>query len=92
MLSWPPKGPAEVLDYDLDWTARIRSDTIVSSAWAFTSTDDSMAIEQTLQSGASTKVWLSGGTLGRSYVLKNSIATAGGRDMEQSVQILVRIK
>ena len=32
-LTWPKKDPDEVLDYSIDWSARLNGDTISSSIW-----------------------------------------------------------
>ena len=40
MLFWDSgKAPAEVADYDVDWTLRLAGDTIVGSFWAITAGD-----------------------------------------------------
>jgi hypothetical protein len=84
-LTWPNKDPDEVLDYALDWSERLGTDTIASSSWVDPPTGiviDSNAFDPT-----STLLWLSGGTDGESYTFINRVVTAGGRTMDQSVKI-----
>ena len=53
------KDPDEVLDYSIDWSTWLDSDTISSSSWTVESgiTKDSDSNDTT-----STTIWLSGGT------------------------------
>jgi hypothetical protein len=88
-LSWPDKDPQEVLDYALDWTARLAGDTIATSSWVLptgiTKASDSHDV-------STTKIWLSGGVEGTKYTLVNTITTTAGRTMNQSVAIKVKAK
>ena len=90
--SWPPKDPAEVLDYNIDWTARLAGDTIATSAWAPLASGSSLAIGSTYYISNMTKVWLSGGTLGQTYNLKNTITTAAGETMVETASIFIKAK
>lgn len=87
-LTWPDKDPNEVLDYAIDWTARLDGDTIAASTWivpiGITRDSDSF-------SASATTIWLSGGDTGvtAGHVLTNRITTAAGRIMDQSVTIRV---
>lgn len=89
MLRWPFKDPDEVLDYEIDWTARLNGDTIVSSVWTVPSgiVKDSDTFTIT-----TTEIWLSSGVLGRNYAVQNRVVTAGGRTMDQSVNIKIKTK
>ncbi len=88
-LSWPNKDPDEVLDYEIDWAARLTTDTISTSTWTVPSgiTKDSDS-----KTSTTTTVWLSGGTLGDSYEILNRIVTAGGRTMDQTVKLKIKTK
>jgi hypothetical protein len=88
-LEWPAKDPDEVLDYAIDWKARLAGDAIASSAWTVPTglTENSSSV-----SGTKTVLWLSGGTLDQSYSILNRITTTGGRTMDQSVTLSVRSK
>lgn len=88
-LSWPDKDPDEVLDYRLNWSARLAGDTIVSSTWTVPSGITKDSDENTT---TATTIWLSGGTLKANYALMNRIVTAAGRTMDQTVEIRVSTK
>lgn len=90
-LTWPSKDPDEVLDYDLDWSARLLTDTIATSDWSV-SDGVGLTIGAESNTTTTTKVWLSGGTLGTAYTLLNRITTTGGRTMDQSVKIKIATK
>lgn len=85
----PNKDPDETLDYLIDWSVRVGTDTISTSTWivpaGITKTQDS-------KTTTSTTIWLSSGTLGQNYVLVNHIVTVGGRTMDQSVEISIVAK
>lgn len=88
-LKWPNKDTDEVLDYEIDWSSRLLTDTIQSSTWIVPSgiTKNSDSTTSTV-----TKIWLSGGTTGETYVLTNRVQTAAGRTMDQSVKIKIKDK
>jgi hypothetical protein len=80
-MTWPTKDPDEVVDYSIDWTARLESDTIVASSWIVPSgiTRNSDSFTPT-----STTIWLQGGTDGAAYSFVNRVITAGGRTFDQT--------
>jgi len=95
MAKWfPDKDPDEVLDYQLDWTGALDDgDTIATSAWTIvTAPDVVLEIDSDTSSSSTTTVWLSGGTLGERYALRNRITTTGGRTMDQTVSIRIRTR
>jgi len=83
-LTWPNKDPGEKLDYAVDWTTRLAGDTIATSNWTvptgITQTTPAPSFTNTL-----TTIWLLGGTIGQTYELTNTITTAAGRTMVQSI-------
>lgn len=89
-LKWPYKDPQEVLDYKVDWSKRLGTDTIVTSTWP--SPPAGITVVTTAATSKSTTVWLSGGTEGQTYTLVNRIVTAAGRTMDQSIQLLIKTK
>lgn len=105
-VTWPFKDPDEVLDYDVDWTDRLYSeaellrvdagetvvpaDTIASSQ--FTLPSGSLVANSSTFSGVASKVWLTGGDEGVTYLIQNRITTAGGRTMDQTVKLKVKSK
>lgn len=88
-LSWPFKDPDEVLDYEIDWTARLVGDTISSSTWII---PDGITKNSDTFTSTSALVWLSGGVEGASLLLVNRVVTAGGRTMDQSVALKIKTK
>lgn len=85
VLKWPTKDTDEVLDYTVDWTARLAGDTIATSTYfvpagtlveAFDTFDDS-----------TTTIWLTGGTDGEVFDILNRITTTGGRTYDQTVRL-----
>lgn len=76
MTSWPAKAPDEVLDYKVDWSARLADDTIESSEWSIILGD--VVINSNSFTTTTATVWLSAGTTGIARV-KNKITTAVGR-------------
>jgi hypothetical protein len=90
-LAWPFKDPDEVLDYSIDWSARMPSDDhIVTSTWP--SLPSGITVDSDEQTNTTTTLWLSGGTLGQSYSFTNRVVTLGGRTMDQTVTIKVKQK
>lgn len=82
---WPDKDPDEVLDYQLDWSARLGDDTISASLWIV---PDGITKDSDSNTTTTTTVWLSGGSVStRPYSVVNRVTTAAGRVMEESVSI-----
>jgi len=70
------KDPGEVLDYGFDWSEWLNGDTIITSTWTVpTGITQNSETETT----TTTTIWLSGGSFGQRYTIKNTITTAGGR-------------
>ncbi len=88
-LRWPFKDPDEVLDYTLDWSARLESDgdTISSVSWLIPS-----GITSPTQSNTDTTAtaWVSGGTAGEEYEFRCRVVTAGGRTMDETVKLKIK--
>lgn len=88
---WPrSKDPDDILDYSIDWTRELDGDTISTSVWVV----PSGLTDQNTSSASSTKttVWLSGGTDGTSYNVRNRITTAAGRTLDQTVTLNVKAR
>lgn len=78
------KDPDAVLDYVIDWSTWLNGDTIATSVWTVPSgiTQDSESESSTLAT-----IWLSGGTVGETYQVRNRITTAGGRTEDRTIRI-----
>lgn len=88
-LRWPDKDKDELLDYTIDWAARLATDVIATSTWTVPS---GLTTPSNSFDADSTTVWLSGGTDGIKYSILNHITTTGGRVMEQTVFLKVKEK
>jgi hypothetical protein len=93
-LAWrTAKDPNEVLDFQIDWSARLASDeTISTSSWTITGADSVLVEDSNDIDDTNTIIWLSAGTLGERYLLTNRITTTGGRTMDQSAYLKIRAK
>lgn len=69
------KSPDAVLDYTLDWSDMLASgESISSSAWG-TSSPTGLTVDSDSETATTTTVFVSGGTGGVEYMLKNTIVT-----------------
>lgn len=87
------KDPGSVLDYGLDWSELTSADPIVESTWTVTTTPSDLTIDESPPSsfsGDETRVWLSGGTDGRTYDVVNQIRTQAGRVYERTLEVQVK--
>jgi hypothetical protein len=91
MIIWPPKDNSEVEDFDINWLPRLGTDTVATSLWAIVS-GAGLTINSNSFTPARTKVWLSGGTLGQTYLLKNTVTTASGATEIETAQLNIRAK
>lgn len=78
-----------VLDYEEDWTAWLDGDTISTSSWA---ADSGITIDSDSNTTVKGIVWLSGGTVGESYDVTNTIVTAAGREDSRTIEITITDK
>jgi len=92
MQRFPDKAPGELLDYRVDWSARLTvnrvSDTITASTWS--ASPVGLTINTNTFTNPYTTVWISGGTLNETYTLTNTVTTQGGRTMVEEIQIKVK--
>ena len=85
------KDPDSILDYSVDWGYWLSDvvDTISTSTWIVES--GLTEITNTNTTTTST-IWISGGTLGTTYLVTNRITTAGGRSEDKSFYIKIKNK
>ena len=85
------KDPDATLDYAFDWGPWLDGDVIENSVWTadagitIVPASDSISADQTI-----TTVFISGGTAGQNYNLKNTVTTQAARTDERTVAIKVR--
>jgi len=89
------KDANAVLDYEINWSTWLGTDTIATSTWTLTGESGI-----TIGNGANgapaptnttikATVWLIGGVAGIGHLVTNRIVTAGGRTDERSLKIIV---
>jgi hypothetical protein len=80
------KDPDATLDYVLDWSTWLGSDTITSAAYTV---PDGLTKASESNTTTTATVWLSGGTDGASHFVTCRVVTAGGRTDDRSILIRV---
>lgn len=75
--------PASVLDYTIDYSCNLGTDTIVSSSWTVSSTD--CILSSPSHTTTTATVFLTGGLAQNIYTLTNTITTAGGRTIQDTL-------
>ena len=84
---WIQKDPNAVLDYQVDWSAWLGlNETIVTSSWT---TQLGITNDSTSHAGSVATIWLSGGTLGKEYLVSNRIVTSAGRQEVRSFRVAI---
>jgi hypothetical protein len=101
-LRWPSKDPDEVLDYSIDWSRFLGSNTITAVSWYFYDENDvkTLAVNgQTVdgltagpQAATSTvaTIILEDGTLNKEYRVTCAITFGSGLVAERTVRLQVR--
>ena len=83
------KSPDATLDYLIDWSGWLNGDTIASSTF---SVPTGITKDSQMNTTTEALVWLSGGSIGTSYLLKNEIITVGGRTESRYFNIKVEAR
>lgn len=81
------KDPDAVLDYKVDWSDWLDTDTIVTSDWTVPT---GLTLELETNTTTIATVWLSGGAVATSYNVTNEITTADGRTDDRTITIKVK--
>ena len=89
MLAWPPKYAREVLDYTVDFTARLAGDTI-ASATVTLPTPAGLVVGVISNTSTTVTVWLSGGTPTQAATALVAVVTAAGRTIDIEVQLYIQ--
>lgn len=101
-LKWPNKDPDARLDYSLDWSRFLGSDTISSVTWfvddsdgtktSFTPGSTVNTLTNYTESNTSTvaTIWLADGTANTTYKITCQITTSASLINEKSVRITVK--
>ena len=83
------KDPDATLDYRVEWSSWLDTDTIATSTWTVESGITTVSDSNTTTVAT---IWLSGGTAGEEYEVANLITTAAGRIDERTLTIKVANK
>jgi hypothetical protein len=78
------KDPSATLDYTIDWSNWLGTDTISTSTWTV---PNGLTKESDSNTTTTATVWLSGGTVGEIYTVTNHIVTTSGREDDRSIRI-----
>lgn len=81
------QDPVSTLDYNVDWSSWLNGDTLTSSSWT---THPDVTTTNASFTGTITTVFLSGGTAGKTYKVKNRITTSNGRTEEETFDLTIR--
>jgi hypothetical protein len=81
------KDPDAVLDYTGNWAAWLGVDTILTSTWEV---PEGITKDSDDKTATTTQIWLSGGTVGQTYLLRNRITTAAGRVDDRTIAIKIK--
>ena len=81
------KDPDAVLDYTVDWSSWLGSDTISTSTWTVPT---GITKDSDTKTTTTATIWLSGGVIDQDYLPINHIVTAGLRTEDRSILIRVR--
>lgn len=83
------KQPADVQDYDIDFSKYL--DAIEDTPASYIATaDDGLNIDSSLIVDKRVKVWISGGTSGTVYKITVTLDTLGGRTKQVEIKIKVK--
>ena len=84
--------PQETIDYSIDWSGDLGVDTINTSTWTFdaNNADGLLVKSNPTRTATTTTIWLSAGTSGVAYGIRNTIVTTGARTFERTAKITVR--
>lgn len=83
IVVWP-KDPQAVLDYTIDWSKWLRTDSILTVAWTL---DAGVSNAGQYNSPTTTTIWVSGGVDGNPYLLTCKVVTLGGRVERRTFQL-----
>ncbi|MCK0517856.1 hypothetical protein [Williamsia sp. DF01-3] len=93
------QDPADVLDYANDWGSENvpaderwldEGETIASSTWSVSPPGLTTSLPSVVNNDTTSVVWLSGGTVDRSYTVTNRITTTDSRTVERSITVVIR--
>jgi hypothetical protein len=84
------KQPADVLDYDLDFSDWLTGTDVLTGVVATASGPEDLQIQSASIVGQTAKIWISGGISGSTYKVTATISTSEGRVKQLEFKIRVR--
>lgn len=86
------KDPDDILDYTVDWTNRMAADDVIVTS-TFDVVSGTITIDRTeIVGDVKTVAWISGGASGETASVHNRVVTQGGRQMDQTLQLQVKMR
>lgn len=76
--------PEAVLDYGVDWSAWLGTDTLASVTWTVPT---GLVLASQANTTTVATAWISGGVAGSVYTVECKVTTAAGRTDERSFQL-----
>lgn len=83
------KDPDAVLDYTIDWSDWLGTDTISTSTWTL---DTGITEDSSANTTTTTTIVVSGGSVKTSYKAVNHIVTAAGLEDDRTIIIKIEEK
>jgi hypothetical protein len=91
-LTWPPKDPSDVLDYEIDATQALLGNDgdVITSVSVLIEPPDELLPGQVFADGPVAVMWFSNGLAGTTYVVQVTLGTAAGRVIGRAVLLPVQ--
>jgi hypothetical protein len=84
----PDKDPDETRAYAIDWSDHLGAATISTSTW--TVEQGSVSVSTDTETTTVATVVLTGGTIGETAQLRNTMVSSAGETLKQSIRVRVR--
>lgn len=91
-MVWPAKDANEVLDYSIDFSARLGCDTIASATFSLATAAGLTIDSSEHDSNATATVTLSAGTEGGKGKVLCRITTANGNSLDEAAHLPIRAR
>lgn len=92
-MSFYLKDPLARVDYAIDWSPYLESQTIEASLWLVVPDEaDGVAVEEASFEPARTAARLSGGKIGHSYAVSNQVTFSDGSTDVRSITLRVEAR
>jgi ABC-type molybdate transport system substrate-binding protein len=84
------KDPRARLDVGVDWSEWLEQEDTAVATSTWTVDPAGLTLDSAAEVAGVTKVYVSGGTVGEIYTLRNTISTAAGLIDSRSIRVAVR--